>query len=263
MELDDAYANAAYIPDADAFPPRWSGAAAAYRAGLGLRAECDVSYGASPRQIYDLFHPDGASRGLFVFVHGGYWLKFDKSYWSHLAAGMVDAGWTVAMPSYDLCPEVRISDITAQIARAITALAERVEGPILLAGHSAGGHLVARMVCQGVLPPQVAARLGHVMPISPVADLRPLLRTSMNDAFGMNEQDAAAESPTLISNRHNIPVTVWVGADERPVFVEQARALGAAWDVPVVIAPGKHHFDVIDSLTDPHGEMVQKLTQTV
>lgn len=262
MELDDAYANAAYIPGADAFPSRWAKAAADFRDALGDKAECDVSYGPSLRQVYDLFRPDGSSRGLFVFVHGGYWLRFDKSFWSHLAAGMRDTGWTVAMPSYDLCPGVRIADITKQIATAIGAMAARVDGPIILAGHSAGGHLVARMACKGVLPDDLAARLAYIMPISPVADLRPLLRTSMNDSFAMSEADAIAESPALISDRHEVPATVWVGADERPAFLDQARWLGDAWRAPVVVDRGKHHFDVIDALADSGGSMVQKLTQT-
>lgn len=262
MELDDAYANAAYIPGADAFPPRWAEAAAAFRDALGEKAECDIPYGSSSRQVYDLFRPEGQSRGLFVFVHGGYWLRFDKSYWSHLSAGMRDAGWTVAMPSYDLCPDVRISDITRQIAIAVTAMAARVDGPIVLAGHSAGGHLVARMACQGVLPGRVAARLVHVMPISPVADLRPLLKTSMNNAFAMTEADAITESPALTGDRHDVPVTVWVGADERPAFLDQARWLGDAWHAPVIVDPGKHHFDVIEALSDSSGAMVQKLRQT-
>lgn len=262
MELDDAYANAAYIPKADAYPPLWTSAAGAFREALGARAECDVPYGSSPRQAYDLFRPDGNSRGLFVFVHGGYWLRFDKSFWSHFAAGMLDAGWTVALPSYDLCPQVRIADITVQIAHAVTALAERVDGPIVLAGHSAGGHLVARMACKGVLPDHVADRLAHVMPISPVSDLRPLLRTSMNADFGMDEAAAIAESPALMSERLDVPVTVWVGADERPAFLDQARFLGEAWNVPVVVEPAKHHFDVIDGLTNANGSMVKILTQT-
>jgi hypothetical protein len=45
-------------------------------------------------------------------------------------------------------------------------------------------------------------------------------------------------------------VHVWVGGDERPVFLDHARWLGEAWGVPVTVEPGRHHFDVIDGLTD-------------
>ena len=218
-ELDDAYANAAYIPGAADYPPRWERAAAALREGLleqGL-ADLDQPYGESARQRFDLFHPGGTAKGLMIFVHGGYWLRFDKSVWSHLAAGALSQGWAVAMPSYDLCPQVRIADITRQIAAAVTAAAGMVAGPIALAGHSAGGHLVARMLQPGLLGDAVADRLHHVMPISPVSDLHPLLRTSMNAEFKLDAAAARAESPALMTERLAVPVTVWVGADERPV----------------------------------------------
>ena len=31
--------------------------------------------------------PEGAPRGLAIFVHGGYWMAFGRESWSHLAAG--------------------------------------------------------------------------------------------------------------------------------------------------------------------------------
>ncbi|THD74053.1 alpha/beta hydrolase [Thalassobius vesicularis] len=259
--LDDAYANAAYIPGADAFPLRWAETAAAFREGMSEAgaAELNIPYGPSARQRFDLFLPEGTAKGLLVFVHGGYWLRFDKSYWSGFAAGAVQAGWAVAMPSYDLCPDVSIADITQQIAHMIPVAADMVAGPIVLVGHSAGGHLVARMCVPGVLPETVAERVVRVMPISPVADLRPLLRTSMNDAFKLDLAAAEAESPALMVPREGIAVVVWVGAEERPVFLEQAAALAEAWGCPCVIDPGKHHFDVVDGMAEVGSRMLARL----
>lgn len=259
--LDDAYANAAYIPGSDAYPDRWAAQAAGLREGLleqGL-ADLDIPYGDSPRQRFDLFRPEGTAKGLFVFVHGGYWLRFDKSYWSHLAIGALEQGWAVAMPSYDLCPDVGIADITRQIAHMIPVAADMVAGPILLAGHSAGGHLVARMCVPGMLPDPVANRVARVMPISPVADLRPMLRTSMNDAFRLDMAGAEAESPVLMAPLPGIAVEVWVGAEERPVFLEQATALAESWGCACVVDPGRHHFDVIDGLADADSRMMRHL----
>ena len=261
MELDDAYANAAHIPGAADYPPRWAQKAQSFRDRLSTegRAMLDQPYGDSARQMFDLFQPEGAARGLCIFVHGGYWLRFDKSWWSHLATGALEHGWAVALPSYDLCPEVRIEDITRQIARAIPVIAALVPGPIALTGHSAGGHLVARMLEPGLLPPDVAARLHRVVPISPVADLRPLLQTSMNAQFALSPEDAAAESPVLMTERLDVPVITWVGAEERPAFLDQNRWLAKAWGIPERIAPGKHHFDVIDALEDPDSLMLDDL----
>src|SRR5690606_30985533 len=145
------------------------------------RAELGVAYGDDARERFDLFMPGREPRGLVVFVHGGYWMALDNSYWSHLAAGSVDNGYAVAMPSYSLCPQVRIAQITVQIAAAIATAAGRVSGPIHLVGHSAGGHLVTRMISHtSPLTEDVAGRISNVVSLSGVHDLRPLMRTSMN-----------------------------------------------------------------------------------
>lgn len=260
MDLDDAYANGPYIPDAQTYPPKWETDAAAYRDRLssdGL-AQLDIPYGPGSRNRFDLFLPKGATKGLFVFVHGGYWLRFDKSSWSHFAEGARAQGWAVALPSYDLCPSARISEITGQIAAAISNAADHIAGPVHLAGHSAGGHLVARMAASGVLPKPVAQRVANIVPISPLCDLRPLMSTEMNTGLRIDDAEAQSESP-LFQPKPDIPIHVWVGANERPVFLDQAAWLSHAWACPMTAAPDRHHFDVIDALK----EIDSDLTRTV
>lgn len=243
-DLSDAYANGAYIDNAGEYPPRWAKAAQSFRDSLGARAKLDLAYGAASRQRYDQFEPEGEAKGTVVFVHGGYWRAFGKSDWSHLAAGPVARGWRVVMAGYTLAPEVRISDITAEIRRLVATL----DGPLRLTGHSAGGHLVCR----------AAEYAERVVSISGVHDLRPLLQTDINEALHLDAEEAAAESPVLQACP-KAEVIAWVGADERPAFVDQTRWLGDAWGAEVVIEPGRHHFDVIDSLADPHGALTKAL----
>jgi arylformamidase len=259
MTLDDAYANAAHIAGADAFPPRWQEQAAAFRTALGARAQTGVRYGPSDRQVFDFFQPEGVSRGTVVFVHGGYWKAFDNSYWSHLAAGPLARGWAVAMPSYDLCPEVRITVISRQIAAALTEVAGRTQGPLALAGHSAGGHLVARMTDPLLLGSDIRGRIGQIAAISPVADLAPLMQTSMNDVLRIDAAEAQVESPVNMSPPHGVDVSVWVGVDERPAFLEQGESFARGWGARYVVVEGRHHFDVIDALTDPESGMTRAL----
>lgn len=257
MDWDDAYSNGAYIKGAEAYPPRWASEAAAFRAASNT--EEDIAYGDGARHRFDLIRPEGETNGVLVFVHGGYWMAFDKSYWSYFARAAVARGWTVALPSYDLAPDVRISDITNQISAAVTKASELVDGPIVLAGHSAGGHLVARMICDGVLPEDVAKRVSRVVPISPLADLRPLMKTAMNDKLQLDVAECDAESPVWQTPRAGVDVTVVVGAKERPVFLDQARWLSEAWGCDLVLAGGKHHFDVIDAFSDPDSDMARML----
>ncbi|SLN23970.1 Alpha/beta hydrolase family protein [Roseivivax jejudonensis] len=261
MTLDDAYDNAGHIPGAADYPPRWAAEAESFRKRMGAanRARLGLMYGHGTRQVLDLFTPVGRRDGLLIFVHGGYWRRFGRGDFSHLAEGAVQRHWAVAMPSYDLCPRARISDITRQVASAIAAAARELPDlPIRLAGHSAGGHLVARMLAPGVLPEDVAARIEHVMPISPLSDLRPLMDTSMNADLGLEPDEAEAESP-LFMDPPKTPVTVWVGGDERPAFLDQARWLAEAWSCGHVVDEGRHHFDVIEGLTDPDSRMIATL----
>lgn len=248
QDPDTAYSNGAFIAGAEGYPPRWQAEAAAFRSAMGARAELDLPYGPTPREALDLFLPAGAPRGVLMFIHGGYWLAFGREVWSHLAAGAVARGWACAMPSYTLAPEARIGTMTAQIARAAQMVAARLPGlPMVITGHSAGGHLSARMGCTD----QAVPGLRRVVPISPLADLAPLMVTGMNAKLRLDAAECAAESPARLTLQDGVQAHVWVGGQERPAFLWQARTLSEAWDCPWTVDPGKHHFDVIDGLLDP------------
>lgn len=256
----DAYANAPTIAGAEGYPPRWAAAAAAFRADLGPRARLGLPYGPGARQRFDLCLPEGAPRGLVVFVHGGYWLAFGREEWTHLAAGALAHGLAVALPSYTLAPEARIAAITQEIGAAVAAAAALVAGPVVVTGHSAGGHLAARMGCADApLAPEIAARVRRVVPISPLADLGPLMATPMNDRLRIDAAEAEAESPAHLARRAGCAAHVWVGGAERPAFLWQARLLAEEWDAPWTVDAGRHHFDVIDGLADPGGALVSAL----
>jgi len=262
-DWDDAYANAAHIPGAGDYVARWAAESEAFRKSW-MEKDVDVVYGDGARQRFDVFHPERKSKGLVVFVHGGYWLKFDKSFWSHFAAGSLARGWTTCLPSYDLAPDVRIADITPQVASAVTRAAGRVAGPIRLTGHSAGGHLVTRMICEdSLLPPEVLARIERVVSISGLHDLRPLRNTAMNESFKLSESDAVAESPALKKPATDCPVVAWVGGAERPEFLRQSRLLAEAWPNAIYHEdPDRHHFDVIDGLKTADSSLTSALLES-
>lgn len=254
-EADQAYANSAFIPEGESYYARWEDAAAAFRAGHDDQ-ELGVAYGDGARQTYDLFRGGGAM-GTVVIVHGGYWMAGSAGMFSHLARGSVARGYDCALVNYTLCPEVRIGDITGEVSRAIGAIAARSDGLIYLVGHSAGGHLVARMAC---VDNQAgwADRLAGVMAISPLGDLAPLIGTSMNDTLGIDAPEARAQSPIHHGVR-DVAVTVWVGGGERPAFLDQAKGLQGAWGCDLTVDSDKHHFDVIEGLEDATSPMMRAL----
>lgn len=247
MDPDRAYQNGAFIPGSAALPGIWAQEAAALRAHARWE---DIPYGTGERQGLDLFWPEGEARGLMVFVHGGYWLAFGRRDWSGFAAGALARGWAVAMPSYGLAPEVRIGAMVREVAQAVRVARERVAGPVVVTGHSAGGHLAARMGCA-----DLGLGVARVVPISPLSELEPLRATGMQAELQLSEAEVAGESPArlpLACDAH-----VWVGGQERPAFLWQARTLSEAWGCGWTVDPGRHHFDVIDGLKDPGSGLVQ------
>jgi len=260
--VDRAYENSPFIPDADAFSRRWAEAARVFREAA--RARLDVAYGIGPRERYDLFLPEATPAGLAVFLHGGYWMAFDKTYWSHLAAGPLAHGFAIAVPSYPLCPEARMGEIVAAVGAAVSHAAREVAGPVVVAGHSAGGHLAARMGCRDApMPAEVQQRVERVVTISGLHDLRPLLETRMNETLGMDLAEARRHSPALLDPA-DVDLVAWVGDGERPQLRRQTRLLAMIWDglarsVLHVEAADRHHFDVVEDLADPESALTVAL----
>ncbi|MEY4697678.1 MAG: hypothetical protein RIT14_2106, partial [Pseudomonadota bacterium] len=247
------YANGAFIPGGDTYVPRWIERAAAFRTALGDRARLSLAYGPAPRNRLDLFLPEAAPRGLMVFVHGGYWIESDRDMWSHLAAGALGRGWAVVLPSYTLAPAARITEMGAEVAAAIRHAVTLVPGPLVVTGHSAGGHLSARIACADVDLPA----LRRVVPISPLADLAPLAQTAMNDSLRLDPAECASESPARLPLRAGVQAHVWVGGQERPAFLWHARLLSEAWSCPWTVDPPRHHFDVIAALEDSRSPLME------
>lgn len=263
MDWDDAFDNSGYVADAAEIGDRWVKEAAAFRDGFP-RGELDIRYGEHPREVLDLFSPEAEPLGTVVFVHGGYWHMRAKSDWSHLANGFLAHGWAVAIAGYPLAPDLRVSQIVGSVGSAIAVVGKQVAGPMRLVGHSAGGHLVSRVVCAGTLSDDLSARIARVVSISGVHDLRPLLGTKMNKVLRLDTEEAAAESPGLLDPPKQVPVTFWVGADERPEFLRQNRLIAEAWglasaDVSSVYENKKNHFTVINSLADPQSALVAEI----
>ncbi|KSV61217.1 alpha/beta hydrolase [Sinorhizobium sp. Sb3] len=257
-DWNNAYANGVNIARGDRWPQAWVGPAEAFRNALSASglAKLDLAYGERSRNRMDLFFPDGPAKGLVVFVHGGFWLQLDKTFWSHLAAGAVASGYAVAMPSYTLCPEIRITGIVEEVAAAIGEAAKLVEGPLMLTGHSAGGHLVSRMItATAPLSPDVQERVRNVVSISGVHDLRPIMSTGMNEKLSIDEAEALSQSPALLRPMRDARITCWVGGGERAEFLRQNALLANIWTglgatTTAIVEPDRHHFNVIDGLAD-------------
>ena len=170
------------------------------------------------------------------------------------------------MPSYTLCPDISISGIVKQMVRAIEVAHETMtDGPMVIAGHSAGGHLATMMGAkEAQVPGAVAERIKRIVSISGVADLRPLLHVEMNEMLKIDEAEARNSSPLFLTPRGGFDYVAWAGADETVEFRRQTALLATVWGAHVstrrIEAEGKHHLDVIDPLTKADSELTRLVT---
>jgi arylformamidase len=263
LDLEAEYDNRARVPEHPAIGAAWQADAAAYRERHG--GERDLPFGPSDRMKMDLFgDPQGP---VAMFIHGGYWQARDRRDFSHLAAGLVERGVLVALPSYDLCPQVRVGDIVAQMREACAFLWRRLGRPLTVAGHSAGGHLAACML--GTDWPAYAADLPPALVrsascLSGLFDLPPLVATSVNHALRMDEAEARALSPAFWPAPRGLVLDAIVGAEESGEYLRQSRLIAEAWAqggarTRCEIVQGANHFTIVAPLADPDSAMTRRL----
>ncbi|HEY0103762.1 MAG TPA: alpha/beta hydrolase [Brevundimonas sp.] len=246
MNLEAEYNNRARVPDHPAVMQMWRETAEAARVA---HPPLEIAYGSGPRAVMDLFEA-GPGAPVAVFLHGGYWQALDRSWFSGIAPALLAHGVSLAIPSYDLCPAVRLGTILGQVRAAVELIRGRNGARPVVFGHSAGGHMAACMLSEG--------RASAAVAISGVFDLRPLLETSLNEALNLDAHEAAALSPIFWptpngSTPGGTVLDCIVGGDESPEFIRQSGEMAERWSARGVetrceILAGLNHFTVLNSL---------------
>jgi len=255
------YNNRELVPDHAQYFARWAEGSA--RARSTMACHLDIPYGDRPGEAIDLFPARKGDGSCMMFIHGGYWRSLDKKDFSFLAPAWVDAGVSLAVVNYDLCPRVTMEEIVRQMLRASRWLWLHAEAygmdqdRLYVSGHSAGGHLTAMLM--SALWPAFDARLPKDLwkgglAVSGLYDLRPLLQVDfLQQDLRLDEAAAAKLSPAFLPPATRAPVMTCVGGDESSEFLRQNRLLRERWrgafagDVPM---PGKNHFSVADGLAE-------------
>ena len=264
---DLGYNPRVQVPNFQEYLTRWAIEAERARAELRFRGE--LRYGTSAAETLDLFLPTKADepRPVLLFVHGGYWRSLDKRDFSWLARPFVRAGVAVSIVNYGLAPATPLREIVAQCQRAVAFLVGEAAAlsvnpeRIVVAGHSAGGHIVAMLVATDwpALDPRLGRHVLHgAIAVSGLFDLEPLmpvpfLKVTLGAAVSPGDQ----VSPVRLRPLDPVRIQLFVGEQESSAFHTQAAILAAAWGPEAtqgpLIIPARNHFSVCTAFSEPDG----------
>lgn len=264
--LDEQYNNRARVADFAEYFDGWRRASEFARSGA--RCELDLAYGDGPDERLDVFPAQRPGSPLLVFIHGGYWRSLDKADHSFIAPSFVEQGAAVVVPNYSLCPAASIEQIALQMAKAVAWVwrhAAEIGGDpsrIAVAGHSAGGHLAAMLLCcrwkdvDGDMP---LLPLSGALSVSGLYDLEPVrLAPFLCADLKLTPASVKRLSPAFFP-RPKRPLYAVVGGDESAEFIRQNQMIRDQWGptaVPVCeTLVGHHHFSVLRNLVDPAGRL--------
>ena len=220
------------------------------------------SYGSDAAQVYDVIAPAAgapAAPGTVVVVHGGFWrAEYDREHALPEARAFASAGYHVAVAEYRRVgmPGGGVPGTLDDVRDLLASIAAQPDlpEPLVLVGHSAGGHLVAWAAGQ----PWAAERgIAGVVSLAGVVDLGAADRLHLGsdatrDFVGSGPGTAAWTSADPMSTLPpKVPVRLVNGADDDTVppavaddYVARAKAAGG--DVTEQVLPDADHFAVID-----------------
>jgi arylformamidase len=260
-DLDAQYDLRTHFPEAaslyEAFCERES-----EKARGELTHHLDVPFGPTLAEHVDLY-PAGEDAPVLVYVHGGFWVLRTSKEFGFVARGPVSRGVATVVTNYALCPAVTIDEEVRQTRAAVAWTYENARSfggdpeRIHVAGHSAGGHLVAMLLATDWegdygLPPDI---IKGATAISGLFDLAPFPYTFLQPKVQLTWEQVRRNSPILHIPDAAPPLHVAYGEDETDEFKRQSEDFLMAWKEnglsgEHLVLSGKNHFDVVDGFLD-------------
>jgi arylformamidase len=266
VELDAAYDQSFYAPFWPEISKRLAANSEAARARLG-RPQRD-SYGPSEIEKLDIYRTSRPGAPVFVFIHGGAWLRGLAKNYGFPAELFVNAGAHYVVLDF-VAIEPAGGDLRVmadQVRRGIAWVYKNAASfggdpdRLYIGGHSSGGHLcgvalVTDWQKEYGLPPDFVK---GALCMSGMYDMKPVRLSKRSSYIKFDGAMEEAMSTARHLSRLTAPVIVTYGTNETPEFQRQSRDFAAAVKAmgkpaALIEASSYNHFEMLESLGNPYG----------
>ena len=211
------------------------------------QASGSVSYGSDQLQTLAHYPAAGETGAEILLIHGGCWSNaYGRDHLSPLAGALSEAGYSIWLPEYRRVGDAgggwpgSLEDVAAALAR----VAHQTDGPLLLMGHSAGGHLA--LLASQEINPSVAG----VLALAPITDLASYgaqegsCQAMVSEFLGgsLEQYPLIYRDASVIPERVSVPAKLLLGTEDPIVGVDQ---LAGFRPEQMQLVAGAGHFDLI------------------
>ena len=266
VELDAAYDQTAYAPLIGQILKRYATSSNETRAHLG--ASKRFAYGSTPVEGLDVYPAKSPNAPIFVFIHGGAWLRGEAKDYGFPAELFVNAGVNYIALDF-IAVRAANGDIGVMAEQVRRGIAWAYKNAIsfggdasrfYIGGHSSGGHLCGVALVTDWekdfgLPADIV-KGGLCM--SGMYDMKPARLSKRSSYVKFTDEMEQAMSSQRQIDKLRAPIIVTYGTNETPEFQRQNRDFAAAVKaagkpVELIEAANFNHFEMCESLGNPYG----------
>jgi arylformamidase len=266
VELDAAYDQNVYAPMIDQIQKRYGTSSVTTRARLGTPKR--FAYGPTAIEGLDLYPAKTANAPIFIFVHGGRWLRGAAKDYGFPADLFVNAGVNYIALDFIAVDAAKgdLRPMAEQVRRGIAWAYKNAASfggdtkRFYVGGHSSGGHLSGLALVTDWekdfgLPADFIT--GGLL-MSGLYDMKAPRLSARSNYVKFDDDMEQSMSSMRQLDKLRAPITVTYGTFESPEFQRQSRDFAAAVKaagkrVELVEAPSFNHFEMCESLGNPYG----------
>ena len=266
VELDAAYDQSIYAPLIGQILKRYASSSNETRAHLG--APKRLAYGSTSVEALDLYPAKKPNAPIFVFIHGGAWLRGEAKDYGFPAELFVSVDVNYIALDFIAVGAANgdISVMADQVRRAIAWTYKNASSfggdanRLYIGGHSSGGHLCGVALVtdweKDFGLPADMVKGGLCM--SGMYDLKPVRLSKRSSYVKFTDAMEQAMSSQRQIEKLRAPIIVTYGTNETPEFQRQNRDFAAAVKaagkpVELIEAPNYNHFEMCETLGNPYG----------